>query len=108
MSIDASNPNIHWQALSLIFSNGLTLQMSQEGQYNYPSSATYLFNPGDNTVKNIYSLFEDLGFEISGSLFLKTIDFIQQFYEIENPPGIQENQHMEVDYIRIIEEKHED
>jgi hypothetical protein len=41
-------------------------------------------------------------------LYLSDIELIQQFYGIENPQASQENQHMEVDYIRLIEEKHEE
>ena len=41
-------------------------------------------------------------------LYLTQIDLIQQFLEVENPPASQENQNMEVDYIRIIEEKQEE
>jgi hypothetical protein len=107
MSIDASNPDVHWQALTLVFNDEILIQFSQEGQNNYNDYA-FRFNPGENTVVNIYSLFEAYGIEIPNQLHLTFIGLIQQFYDVENPPGIRENQHMEVDNIRIIEEKHED
>jgi hypothetical protein len=107
MSIDASNPDIHWQALNLIFNDEILIQFTQEGQNNYNNYA-YRFNLGENTVVNIYSLFDFFGIEMPGQLYLTRIDIVQQFYEPENPPGNDENQHMEVDSIRIIEGKHEE
>lgn len=107
MSIDASNPDIHWQALNLIFNDEILIQFTQEGQNNYNNYA-YRFNLGENTVVNIYSLFDFFGIEMPSQLYLTRIDIVQQFYEPENPPGNDENQHMEVDSIRIVEGKHEE
>ena len=41
----------------------------------------------------------------AGDLYLERIEFVQQLFELENIAPVLHRQHMEVDSIRIIEEK---
>ena len=95
----------HWQALILHFNNGLTLQYFQEGQGLYTGSKTaYLTFPlGFVTVDNIYEMFKGAGITIPEPLYLESIDFLQQLFQLEQPSTVQHHQHMEIDSMRIIE-----
>ncbi|MGQ9645161.1 MAG: hypothetical protein ACUVWO_01310 [Thermodesulfobacteriota bacterium] len=95
----------HWQALILHFSNGLTLQYFQEGQglYTGPETAYLTFPMGLIILDNIYEVFKGLGITIPEPLYLLSIDFLQQLFQLEQDSTVQHHQHMEVDSIRIIE-----
>lgn len=95
----------HWQALILHFSNGLTLQYFQEGQglYTGPETAYLTFPIGLIIVDNIYEVFKGSGITIPEPLYLLSIDFLQQLFQLEQDSTVQHHQHMEVDSIRIIE-----
>lgn len=95
----------HWQALILHFNNGLTLQYFQEGQGLYTGSKTaYLTFPlGFVIVDNIYEMFKGAGITIPEPLYLESIDFLQQLFQLEQLSTLRHQQHMEIDSIRIIE-----
>jgi hypothetical protein len=38
-------------------------------------------------------------------LYLESIDFLQQLFQLDQPSTVQHHQHMEIDSIRIIEGK---
>jgi len=97
----------HWQTLILHFNNGLTLQYFQEGQGLYTGSKTaYLTFPlGLIIVDNIYEVFKGAGITIPEPLYLESIDFLQQLFQLEQPSTVQHHQHMEVDSIWVIEGK---
>jgi hypothetical protein len=97
----------HWQALIMHFNNGLSLQYFQEGQGLYTGSNTaYLTFPlGVVVVDNIYEMFKGAGITVSEPLYLESIDFLQQLFQLDQPSTVQHHQHMEIDGIRIIEGK---
>ena len=85
--------------------------LSQDGQFvNYnPTTAKWTFEPGLIFVDNIYKMFQDAGIAIPpGGLYLEKIEFIQQLFELGEPSTVGHHQHMEVDFIRIIEEKQQE
>lgn len=101
----------HYQGLWLFFNHGLVLQLSQNDQFVYynPTTAMRTFDLGLIFVDNIYNMFQDAGIVIpSGDLYLEKIEFIQQLFELGEPSTVEHHQHMEVDFIRIIEEKQEE
>jgi hypothetical protein len=98
----------HWQALVLHFNGGRFLQMTQSGQ-GYAingSTATYTFNLGADTNQNVFEMFQNSGVSIPDPFYIERIDFVQQLFQESQPTTTEDHQHMEVDYIRIIEEKH--
>jgi hypothetical protein len=100
----------HWQALVLHFNEGRFLQMTQSGQ-GYAingTTATYTFNLGADTNQNIFEMFQNSGVSIPDPFYIERIDFVQQLFQESQPTTTEDHQHMEVDYIRIIEEKHEE
>jgi len=101
----------HHQGLWLFFNHGLVLQLSQNDQFVYynPTTAMRTFELGLISVENIYKMFQDAGIAIPpGDLYLEKIDFIQQLFELAGASTVGHRQHMEVDFIRIIEEKQEE
>ena len=96
-----------WQALNLLFNNGYRIQFSRPGQIMYysPTTAHYYFNPSVTVVGNVYDFFQGAGIGISEPLYLETIDFIQQLFDLEEPSTMEYRQQMEVDFIRIIGRK---
>jgi hypothetical protein len=97
----------HWQAMVLRFNEGRYLQLSQSGQSTFmnDTTATYYFTLGTNMVVNIFESFQDAGISIPDPFYIQSINFIQEIF----PPELSEvRQHMEVDYIRLIEEKQEE
>ena len=100
-----------YQGLWLFFNNGLVLQLSRDGQFvDYsPTTAMWTFELGLIFVDNIYKMFLDAGITIPpGDLYLEKIDFIQQLFELADPSTVDYRQRMEVDFIRIIEEKQQE
>jgi hypothetical protein len=98
----------HYQCLWLHFNNDLHIQITQENQgvYYGPTTAIYTFPVGYIVVSNIYKMFEDAGITIPDEpLYLHKISFSQQLFELGEPSAEQHRQHMEVDFIRLIEEK---
>ncbi|MBM4333270.1 MAG: hypothetical protein FJ117_18970 [Deltaproteobacteria bacterium] len=97
----------HWQGLWLHFNNGLVIQLSLDGQFVYwnPTTAYYTFAPGFIIVDNIYKMFQNYDITIPEHLNLLAIDFVQQLTDLQDPSIIEHRQHMEVDFIRIVEGK---
>jgi hypothetical protein len=85
--------------------------LSQDGRfvdYN-PTTAKWTFPLGLIFVDNIYKMFQVAGIAIPpGGLYLEKIEFIQQLFELEDPSTVEHHQHMEVDFVQIIEEKQEE
>jgi len=102
----------HYQGLWLFFNHGLVLQLSQDDQfvyYNPTTTAMWTFDLGMIFVSNIYGMFQDASITIPpGDLYLEKIKFIQQLFELGEPSTVEHHQHMEVDFIRIIEEKQQE
>jgi hypothetical protein len=98
-----------WQGLWLYFNQGLVLQISQEGQMVYwnPTTAYYAFPLGAVILDNIHNLFQGWGIAIpEGAFYLQGIDFVQQLSVLGIlPSSVENHQHMEVDFIQIIEGK---
>lgn len=94
-----------WQYLSLGFNNGLGLQFTQEGQGLFWGSDTayYTFNLGWIIVVNIYDLFQNGGITIPEPFYLESMDLTQQLWSIEDFSTVEHCQHMEVDFMRIVE-----
>jgi hypothetical protein len=100
----------HWQAMVLYFNEGRILQMTQSGQ-GYAingTTATCTFELGANLSLNIFELFQNAGISIPDPFYIESIDFMQQLFQESQPPATETSQHMEVDYIRLIEEKQEE
>jgi hypothetical protein len=86
------------------------LEFSLEGQYVYYNEKTGIFDfyLGGNMLDNIYELFGLWGIVIpEGPFYLQGINFLQQLWElgVNDPANIEHHQHMEVDFIQIIEGK---
>jgi len=97
----------HQQCLWLHFNNDLHIQITQENQsVSYgPTTAIWTFQLGYVTLANIYELFTKAGIAIPEPLYLHKISFSQQLFELTENSTAEHHQHMEVDFIRIIEEK---
>jgi hypothetical protein len=100
----------HWQGLWLHFGNGYALQFTQPGQgvYEGNTTAIYNFTLGYNILGNIYDLFAGAGIQIPGGPFsLESISLVQVLFSLGGklPWEIEYQQHMEVDFIQVIEAK---
>jgi hypothetical protein len=99
-----------WQGLWLYFDHGLKVEFSTEDQnvvYD-EKTAGFTFYFGANMLANIYQLFGVYGIAIpEGPFNLQAIDFVQQLADlgVSDPADIEYHQHMEVDFIQIIEGK---
>jgi hypothetical protein len=72
----------------------------------YPQTAYWNFELGSIFVNNIYRIFQDSGITIpAGDLYLERIEIVQQLFELEDISPVLYCQRMEVDFIRLIEEK---
>jgi hypothetical protein len=100
----------HYQGLYLYFNNGLVLQLTQDGQgvLLTPTTATWTFDLGLIFVNNIYQMFRDAGITIPEPLYLYKISFSQQLFELQDPSTVEHHQHMEIDFISIVEEKEDE
>ena len=99
-----------WQGLWLYFDQGLKLEYSTVDQYvfNDEKTAVYTFYFGVTMLDNIYQLFGAYGISIpEGPFYLQGISFVQQLTDLDanDPANIEYHQHMEVDFIQIIEGK---
>lgn len=99
-----------WQGLWLYFSEGLKLEFSTDDQFfRYDNNmAVYISPLGVPILDNIYQLFRGWDIKIpEGPLYLEAIDFVQQLADLDtsDPGGQEYQQHMEVDFIQIIEAK---
>ena len=86
------------------------MQLSQidQGTIINDTTASYTFTLGANMYLNIFELFQNSGISIPDPFYIQSINFIQLLYP-QNPPIATEiRQHMEIDYIRLIEEKQEE
>ena len=114
MSINEITPappgtTTQWQGLWMYFDKGLIMEFTQEGQgmpYQ-PKLAGYTFPLGEAVLGNIYELFQIWGIAIpEGPFYLQSIDLGQQLWDLGLLPSTAEyHQHMEVDFIQIIEGK---
>jgi hypothetical protein len=96
----------HYQGLWLMFNHGLVIQLSTDQFISYtPQTAYWTFNLGVIFFRNIYKMFEEAGVAIEEPLYLEWISFSQQLFELEEESPLVYRQRMEVDFIRIIEEK---
>ncbi len=108
----------HCQGLFLYFNNGFALQLTQDGQALYlgPKIAIWTFDLGLIFVNNIYQMFQDAGITPPEPLYLYKISFSQQLFELQDPyiaalqepSTVEHHQHMEIDFISIVEEKEDE
>jgi len=63
----------------------------------------YKFPPGSSYSVNIYDAFQSQGITIPEPFYLQRIELCQELLDLENPSTIEHHQHMEVDFISIIE-----
>jgi hypothetical protein len=101
----------HYQALWLRFNNGLILELFIEGHgVGYtPLTAYWAFDPTLIFVDNIYRLFQDAGIPVpAGDLYLENINFEQGLFRLPLDSQVDYIQRIEVDSIRIIEEKQQE
>ena len=74
-----------------------------------PQTAYWSFEVGRIFVDNIYRIFQDSGIAIpAGDLYLERLEFVQQLCELEEVSPVLHPQRMEVDFIRLIEEKQQE
>ncbi|MBU0988454.1 MAG: hypothetical protein KKH68_14485, partial [Proteobacteria bacterium] len=109
LSITGSSTQ-HWQALVLNFNEGRFLQLTRSGQGIVMNDTTvsYSFYLGAKTGLNIFEMFQNADISIPNPFYIESISFIQQLFEESQPTTTKTSQHMEVDYIRLIEEKQEE
>jgi hypothetical protein len=91
----------------LIFNHDLVIQLSTDQFVSYtPQTAYWTFDLGRIFVNNIYKIFQDSGIAIPAvDLYLERMEFVQQLFELEDISPVLHRQRMEVDFIRLIEEK---
>ena len=74
-----------------------------------PQTTYWTFEFGRIFVNNIYKIFQDSGITIpAGDLYWERIEFVQQLFELEDVSPVLHRQRMEVDFIRMIEEKQQE
>lgn len=102
----------HTQNLLLNLSiNGDALQMvlCPEGHcywHDVYASVAYTVDFSGIVFVNIYALLQSAGIEIVGPVYLTSMQISQHIVKYDNTPAAtDEHQHMEVDFIRIIEQK---
>ncbi|MEN8225654.1 MAG: hypothetical protein ABFS05_09880 [Bacteroidota bacterium] len=96
-----------WQYIHLKFNDGRHLMFSLEGQdinWGTGLEAHYIFTPGTIVIDNIHFLFQQVGIAIPDPFYLEDISFNQQFADLGEPSTEEHHQHMENDFIRIVEE----
>ncbi|NTU42099.1 MAG: hypothetical protein HGA78_03415, partial [Nitrospirales bacterium] len=99
----ADGSSAHYQTLWLGFSGGISLQLSLPGQFvAYPYTGYFIFTPGSLMRGNIYDLLRQAGLTITEPLTLRSIDIAQQLFSHPEPSG-DCNQHMEMDFLRIVD-----
>ncbi|MFZ7113093.1 MAG: hypothetical protein ACOWYE_15525 [Desulfatiglandales bacterium] len=110
LSINAQPPSAEgttaaWQYLSFEFNNGLSLQFSVEGQGVYWDSNTAYcgFSFGHIMALNVHTLFQNCGIPIPEPFFLESINLTQQLWNLTEASTVEHHQHMEVDFIRVVE-----
>jgi hypothetical protein len=84
----------------------LELQYTQEGQAvnnPYINEVAYPFQLGAATSVNIYDAFQSQGITIPEPFYLQRIDLTQKLEDLEELSNIEHHQHMEIDFIGIIE-----
>jgi len=93
------------QAMMVRFSKGRVLQISQLGHFMYYSDTTayVLFLLGVPVDFRIYEIFAAAGIEVPEPFYLEHINFLQQLWNLQEPSTHVHHQHVEVDYIRIVE-----
>jgi len=102
-----------WQYFSLNFNSGpgteiISLQFSKNGHWapSDLSSGTniyYFVSLGEDSSFNIHSIFQEAGIEIPEPLFLIQAVFNQTLWYLSEPSTVEHYQHMEVDYIRVLD-----
>ena len=94
----------------MFFNLDLVIQLSTDQFVSYtPQTAYWSFELGRTFVNNIYKIFQDSGITIpAGDLYLERLEFVQQLFELEDVSPVLHRQRMEVDFIRRIEEKHQE
>jgi hypothetical protein len=110
LSINERPPDgYHWQVMMLYFNSGdLNLQYSVDWQWadlGWPNVSYRSFTPEAIMIGNIYEMFNNAGIQIPEPLTLNMIAFGQQLHELPDPSTTQHVQHMEVDFIRVIDAK---
>ena len=76
--------------------------------YEGNKAAIYSFNLGYNIWGNVYDLFEGAGIGIpEGPFYLESVSLVQVLFSLGGklPWEIEYQQHMEVDFIQVIEAK---
>jgi hypothetical protein len=86
------------------------IQLSTDQFVSYtPQTAYWTFELGRIFVNNIYKIFQDSGIAIPAvDLYLERMEFVQQLFELEDIAPVLHRQRMEVDFIRLIEEKQQE
>ena len=102
-----------WQYFSLNFNSGpgtevISIQFSKDGHWAPAdlSSGTdiYYYIPLDQDASyNIHSIFQEAGIDIPEPLFLVQAVFNQTLWSLSEPSTVEHQQHMEVDYIRVLD-----
>jgi hypothetical protein len=88
----------------------LALEFTQPGQaVNQPgiTEVPYSFPLGEINNVNIYSLFQRRGITIPEPFYLQCVELNQQLENLGQPSTIEHHQHMEVDFISIVEANNE-
>lgn len=100
----ASGSYTHYQGMVLSFNNGYNLEFSLNNQYWYVNNTTgyFTFNAGNKILSNIHKMFEQYNLPVPADFKLNYIGFFQQIGS-DLPLDTQYEQHMTVDFIRIVE-----
>lgn len=102
-----------WQYFSLNFNSGpgteiISVQFSKNGHWapSDLSSGTniyYFVSLGQDSSFNIHSIFQESNLEIPEPLYLVQAVFNQTLWYLSEPSTVEHHQHMEVDYIRVLD-----
>jgi hypothetical protein len=102
-----------WQYFSMNFNSGpgteiISVQFSKNGHWapsdlSIGTNIYYFVSLGEDSSFNIYSIFQESGLEVPEPLFLVQVVFNQTLWYLSEPSTVQHHQHMEVDYIRVLD-----
>jgi hypothetical protein len=114
----------HCQGIWGLFNHGLVIQLSTDQFVSYtPQTAYWDFElirtfvnnnyPGSRRPRalpvGLHRIFQDSGNAIpADDLYLGRLEFVQQLFELEEISPVLHCQRMEVDFIRLIEEKQQE
>lgn len=102
-----------WQYFSLNFNSGpgtelISIEFSEDGQWppadlSVGTDIQYYVPLGQDASFNVHSVFQQAGIDIPEPLYLIQAVFNQTLWDLTEPSTVEHHQHMEVDYLRVLD-----